>query len=131
MDKKLKVIDEDQEIYPGMWVISVKGKKEPLRVLYGPYRDPECLLIDMDGHLHFLDISDGSYRVYKPEHLKYRVLYGAQHETGPFYVSDDYYWDEQDFKTLHPDKAWGFIKVIPELSKNCSLNITNKKIKSK
>ena len=109
------IIGPDDEIYPGMVVQSIKHI-DALRVLYGPDRDPECLLVDDCGHYHLLDITKGDYKVVSEHKLKHRVVYGAHHEKGPFYVTEDGYWSEQDFKEKHPDKAWGFVKMIPELA---------------
>ena len=118
------IIGPDDEIYPGMMVQPVKGKHiDALRVLYGPGRDPECLLVDDCGSYHLLNITKGDYKVIPMRDVKHRVVYGAHHEKGPFYVSEDGYWSEQEFKEKHPDKAWGFVKMIPDLPVICKEDI--------
>lgn len=47
---------------------------------------------------------------------------------GPFHVTDDYYWSEEDFKNKHPDKSWGFVKIIKELGKHVEEKIDDGKI---
>ena len=115
------ILGPNDDIYPGMMVQSTKG--EALRVLYGPGRDPECLLIDYCGYYHLLDVTKGDYKVVPMQNVKHRVIYGAHHERGPFYVSEDGYWSERDFKERHPDKAWGFVKIIMELAVICKEDI--------
>jgi hypothetical protein len=117
-----KIVESYSEVLPGMCVISTdkKDEKGPLFVLYPcSMHDTRILVADEDGHKSLIQVDNGKYRHYETGYRKYRFVYGVDTANGPYYVTDDFYWDEDDFRRKHQDKAYGFVMKLEQLSKIC------------
>jgi hypothetical protein len=107
---KKKIIDEDTELIPGMLIEKCPG--ECFRVIMGRrFRDCLAVCIDEDGHTVLVSAWDGEYSIKLDGHKKVLIAYG-EISCGEIKISEEYYYDEQDFKNKNSQAQFWYVEAL-------------------
>jgi len=107
-----KRIEEGMELIPGMLIGHRKNKHETFRIVFAePFRDSVVLCIDDCGQTNNVSAWDGNYEIVLYGATKVKIAYGKNTD-GKIQVSNDYYYNAQDFKDKHSEYHFWYVEAL-------------------